>query len=40
MVSSRSSVNPEVPVMMWMFWSMQNRMWSITTSGWVNSTTT
>ena len=39
-VSSRSSVKPDVPVMMWMFWSRQNRMWSITTSGWVKSTTT
>ena len=39
-VSSRSVVNPDVPAMTWMLLSRQNLMCSITTSGWLKSTTT
>ena len=38
--SACASPMPEVPTTAWMPWSTQNRMWSITTSGWVKSTTT
>ena len=38
-VSSRSSSKPVVPTTAWMPWSMQNSRLSITTSGWVKSTT-
>ena len=39
-VASRASSKPVVPTTQWMFWSMQNRMLSMTTSGRVKSTTT
>ena len=37
--SSRASSNPVVPTTAWMPWSMQNSRLSITTPGWVKSTT-
>ena len=39
-VSSRSAVKPVVPTTAWMPWSMAKRMLSMTTSGWVKSTST
>ena len=39
-VSSISGVIPLVPTTQWMFWSIQNRMFSATVEGWVKSTAT
>ncbi len=39
-MSSRLRSNPVVPTTAWMPWSMQNSRLSMTTSGWVKSTTT
>src|SRR4051794_4192985 len=39
-VSSRSRVKPVVPTTAWIPWSIANRMLSMTTSGWVKSTST
>ena len=39
-VASLASSKPVVPTTQWMFWSMQKRMFSMTTSGRVKSTTT
>src|SRR6476646_4024751 len=39
-VANRSSVNPVVPTTAWIPWSIANRRLSMTTSGWVKSTST